>query len=549
MDEKKPVKHVTEDIVLQGDYVVTGDVVVRSGIVGEDFFGESQAISLDSILTNGLKVTDDVDIAINFSQPLRVERLNALTLNEFNISDFVLMNSSKIQVISGHKSFLGDLNVANGLFEANNLNGEDLKDFRAKILRKTGNQDIKGNFTFKEVITKRLNSSKLEIGDFLFEKLLTKSTKQTIGAEDLNIEKLSVSQLKVKNFNTNSKIFNKPVEQLFENQFSKLYNVFEKPGNTTTFNGIIYVKNLEIEGNLNSHRMEDLQDQIEMLKNDIVIDYPMEFENELKVNHLIVEETLNTVPVKELETSWLLSDGDQVFTYPQTFMKVSVDERIYLNGSLNNIPLRNFVLDTYSLHREEYLPNVVFENSTILREGIEVSGLVNGYSFDSDVLLKESVQPQYLRGPLNVKGNLTVTGNISGLQEVNGVVLEVIDDYLSRSFSEITVEKAVFENPPNFTMCNGNDLKKDFMDYVWFSNVDVDMPYHVEFMDTVFESPVDFKGPLNGRNIDYLKKMYFSKTIDQTIGTEIKFTGEVTFESDIYSDNVYLYGPIVDKNG
>ncbi|KAL5288129.1 hypothetical protein ACFFRR_008779 [Megaselia abdita] len=549
LDEKKPVKHVTEDIVLQGDYILTGDVVVRNAIVGKNIFGESQNLSLDGVLKNGLKLTDDVEMPMKFSKPLTIENLEVFKLNEFNVSDFVMLNSSKIQVITGHKTFLGDLNVDNGLFEANNINGEDLKSFKSKILCQSGDQEIKGNITFRKIITKRLNSTKIEIGDFPLEKLLTKSTKQNIEIEDLKIDKLKVKNLKVQNFNSDSRIFNKPVEKLFENQFTKLYNVFEMPGNTTTFNGIIYVKHLEIEDNLNNHRIEDLQAQIEMLKNDIVLDYPIEFENELKVNNLIIEDTLNSVPVQELETSWLLKEGDQVFTYPQTFLKVSIDNKIFLNGTLNNIPLRDFVIGTYSLHKEEYLENVVFENTTYMRGGIEVSGLVNGFSFDSDVLLKRSDQPQYLQGPLNVKGNLTVEGKVTDLLEINGVVLEVIDEYLSSSFSEITVENAIFENPPKFVTCNGNDLKKDFMDYVWFSNVDVDMPYHVEFMDTVFESPVDFKGPLNGRNIDYLKKMYFSKTIDQTIGTEIKFTGECTFESKIHGENIYLYGPIINRNG
>lgn len=155
MDEKKPVKHVAEDIILKGDYILTGDVVVRSAIVGENIFGESQTSSLDSVLKNGLKLIDDVTIPMNFTLPLQIENLNALTLNEFHVSDFVRMNSSEIQMISGHKSFLGDLNVDNGVFEANNLNGEDLKTFRTKILCHSGDQDIKGNFTFKKVITKR----------------------------------------------------------------------------------------------------------------------------------------------------------------------------------------------------------------------------------------------------------------------------------------------------------------------------------------------------------------------------------------------------------
>lgn len=155
LDEKKPVKHVTEDITLQGDYILTGDVVVRNAIVGEDIFGESQTSSLDGILKNGLKLTDDIDNHMNFTFPLRIEHLTALKLNEFHVKDFVRLNSSEIQVISGHKSFLGDLNVDHGLFEADNVNGENLKDLKNKILRQTGDQDIKGNFKFRKVITKR----------------------------------------------------------------------------------------------------------------------------------------------------------------------------------------------------------------------------------------------------------------------------------------------------------------------------------------------------------------------------------------------------------
>lgn len=155
MDEKKPVKHVTEDIVLHGDYILTGDVVVRSRIVGNNIFGESQTLSLDNVLKNGLKLTDDVDFPIKFNAPLQIDRLHAMVLNGFNVSDFVRLNSSKIQGITGHKSFKGDLTVDNGHFEANSVNGEDLKSFKTKILCHSGNQDIKGNFTFKKVITKR----------------------------------------------------------------------------------------------------------------------------------------------------------------------------------------------------------------------------------------------------------------------------------------------------------------------------------------------------------------------------------------------------------
>lgn len=154
-DVRNQIKEITEDLILQGDYVLTGDVVVENKITAEQFFGESQTLSLRDVLDNGLKLTDDVNFEMNFTIPLEIEQLNAKKLNEFNVSDFVRLNSSKIQIISGHKSFLGDLDVDNGLFEANNLNGEDLKEFKNKILCQTGNQEIKGNFTFKKVITKR----------------------------------------------------------------------------------------------------------------------------------------------------------------------------------------------------------------------------------------------------------------------------------------------------------------------------------------------------------------------------------------------------------
>lgn len=149
-----PVVVISEDLNLEGDYEITGSVLITKQISATNFHGVSSQRNVLEILENGLSVkTPAIYQQMNFQAPLKTKNLNATFVNNIDTRDFITNDGNEEVIITGTKVFRNDLRISRGPCDVQNVNRININDLYENRLRKHGNQTITGQFTFKSVHT------------------------------------------------------------------------------------------------------------------------------------------------------------------------------------------------------------------------------------------------------------------------------------------------------------------------------------------------------------------------------------------------------------
>lgn len=155
MAQIKPMVNINQDIVLTGDYSISGNVTVENILAASNMFGRSGRYSAKQLQTDALRVDETVvNVAVEFVQPIKVENVLGVTrINDVPVSTFIKRNIDDIQTITGRKVFSGDLYVENGLCDAYVINGIDLMVLNRTALKKNAeNQVVSGTIHFGRVL-------------------------------------------------------------------------------------------------------------------------------------------------------------------------------------------------------------------------------------------------------------------------------------------------------------------------------------------------------------------------------------------------------------
>lgn len=155
MAQIKPMVNVDQDIVLTGDYSISGNVTIENLLAASNLFGRSGRYSAKQLQTDALRIDESVvNVAVEFVQPIRVENVLGVTrINDVPISTLIKRNIDDIQTITGRKVFSGDLYVENGLCDAYIINGIDLMVLNRTVLKKNAeNQIVSGTIHFGRIL-------------------------------------------------------------------------------------------------------------------------------------------------------------------------------------------------------------------------------------------------------------------------------------------------------------------------------------------------------------------------------------------------------------
>lgn len=155
MAQIKPMVNVDQDIVLTGDYSISGNVTIENLLAASNLFGRSGRYSAKQLQTDALRIDESVvNVAVEFVQPIKVENVLRVTrINHVPISTFIKRNVDDIQTITGTKVFSGDLYVENGLCDAYIINGIDLMVLNRTVLKKNAeNQIVSGTIHFGRIL-------------------------------------------------------------------------------------------------------------------------------------------------------------------------------------------------------------------------------------------------------------------------------------------------------------------------------------------------------------------------------------------------------------
>lgn len=151
----KPMVNVDNDIELNGDYSISGNVTIENLLIASNLFGRSGRYSAKQLQTDALRIDEmAVNVAVEFTQPIKVENVvGATKFNNIPISTFIKRNMHDIQTITGRKMFTGDLHVENGMCDAYVINGIDLVELNRTVLKNNAeNQIVSGSIHFNRIL-------------------------------------------------------------------------------------------------------------------------------------------------------------------------------------------------------------------------------------------------------------------------------------------------------------------------------------------------------------------------------------------------------------
>lgn len=212
------------------------------------------------------------------------------------------------------------------------------------------------------------------ITDYLF-----KSSNQTIKG-NLIVDNLKVKTLKVENLNTNSKIFQQNIQDIYGQKSRNAPQQQEIFVENQKFHGSIYVKNLVLNTTINERDVNDIEKNLLQLDGNIKYVGNFKFNYPMNVSQLTFYGKLNDIRAQDLGWTWLQKSGQQQqeFIGPQTLATVNAANGIHFQGTFNGFTMNDFFTKTYWIKRDEYLNDVQFGEFDTKNNRKEIT---NQYSF------------------------------------------------------------------------------------------------------------------------------------------------------------------------
>lgn len=156
----KPITTIDEDILLEGDFTISGNATVQNILKSENMFGPSLHFNVQQLEIDGLRIDDqNIDTSIEFLQPIQTENILSTPLTRINgisIDNFIKRDAQATQLIFGRKTFTNGLAIENGASEITEINGINLQALNETMLKKSAkNQTITGTIQVKRMIAER----------------------------------------------------------------------------------------------------------------------------------------------------------------------------------------------------------------------------------------------------------------------------------------------------------------------------------------------------------------------------------------------------------
>lgn len=475
LEKMNPVITIDENLEIEGDYKIDGPVVVRRVInVTDDIGTLNPKLGLKNLVDNGLNLitTSATSNRLVFENFLDVRRnLQAGTLNQKPVANFVKADYPQMQVIGGLKTFKKGLMVNSGSVQADFINDVDMSHLNLTTLKRASRatQFIDGNVEVVSLKTAQLVSPNPTIGGKNINLILNANKIQ-------DLSKMTLNHAAVKNINATNlnqaaggKIFTHDVNFLIDDTVTKdspVDNVIVgvKKFSDLSVGRLIFSENNEWKSVIANYES--------FVAEDIHVNESWRFPKDLKIGNLEVKGTINDVTYHDMSYNWLQVEGDQVFTSPQTIGSMTVDNNLALvSGAINGENLNRMISESIWIDEEVSVENVEVDGDITVRGEVS-SPSVNGISLERKLILNNTNEHQTLK-------KLFIERHIA-IEYINFTNLNGIDcERFMTSFAgdngaaNLMVQgTATFNYQPNIVSLNNENLEH-LHDSIWMSDRDV----------------------------------------------------------------------------
>ncbi|XP_050098630.1 uncharacterized protein LOC126579251 [Anopheles aquasalis] len=552
LSKMNPIVTIEQELVLNGDYAIDGNVSFNGAVVADNIFGKGGHYNLQRLAKHGIRLNESPtpEQMVKFLQPVFVENLYVHRINELAMDDLVRQNSDEIQYLTGRKTFIGDL-LVEGIADSNEINKVDLNQLNRTIFRRdAGEQTIEGDIRFAGVGTATVYAKSVSFAGKPIDHFLRLDRPQNltkpvrfVNCTVIVGNSLATQHLVVDNSST---VYGQELGFLLQDT---LYADSDIPA-PPIITGKKIFRNITIgrlflaeESTFNGIPLQNLRHILAAGDNRTIIKngpYSFRTNHELKVDHLLFEGMINGIPKAAFCRAWLMHTGNQTFTAGQTIQKLDIGH-VQLSGNLNGIDVNHLLKNAYRADVEEYIHQAVFHDGVVSYEPVTVGGLVAGINISSDVLLKQSAEIQAL-GNVHVAGTLNAKGQLHILQTLNGIHFPKMMEFFGTKAAHDGASDAApmnievhgnvyFEQTPTVINLNGYNVQKVYGE-VWLPQRPTVLTGRchfesVEFLDLTYSN----NHPINYLDLAETEARCLSGRRPQNITAPLVFEQEVLFNA------------------
>lgn len=475
LQKMNPIITINKDVVLQGDYRINGPVTIRRIIKAtDDITSANPKLGLKNLLSNGLNLftTNVTSSNLVFQGIVEVGRnLEAFSLNQKPVANFVKANFPDQQIIHGLITFNNGLMVHDGTVQADSINDVEINQLNRTILKRFSSvtQFIDGNVELISLQTPQLVSSDVTLNDKNIDLILNTNKQQSL-------EQVTMAQAKVVNMKATNvkqeiggKVFGADLNFLIDDAVTKESSadgstIAEKHFTDLNVNHLEFSKLNEWKSIITNYENSVAQD--------VNVTGPFVFNSDMKVESLVFTGTINDVSYQDMTNNWLQVEGEQVFTAPQIVKSMNVDSNLLLlKETINGVNVATMVNNSIWIDSPINLEEVEIDGEATVW-GETMTPTVNGISLEGKILLNNTNDQQTI--PKLVLDKQLVA------EYINFTVLNGIDCLkLTKAFvgdSETTNLRvhgnARFNFQPEIHSLNYVELK-ELHGSIWLTNRDV----------------------------------------------------------------------------
>jgi len=470
LEKMNPIATVENNLVLQGDYVIKGPVLIRRLVnATENILTSDNEYSFRKLAESGLNLftTASTNDKLNFKNVLEVRNnFNANSINGKMTETFVKTNYEAEQVIPGTKTFTNSLYVSRGTVQADVINDVDLKRLNQTTLKLNSpvSQFIDGNIEFEQISVDQVISQKINMGEKDVNLILNTKKPQ-------NLQELSANFLKVKNIKAavmehkiGAKIFDSDLNFLIDDSISQ-DSFFESLIAAKSF-GHLKVDHLEfVDGNEWKSIISNFNN---MIVEELNVTESYVFDNIMRIGNLQVQGTINGIKHEDMLNNWLNLEGEQTFVAPQTFKNLKVSDNVASkNGMINDNEINKLIQESIWIDEPISVNSLEITGLLSVREGI-LTPLINGATFEERIILNNRIQPQKLQ-----KIKVIDTAKIHDLKyiSINDIDLKEFWNLFNGNYegANLIVNGIVDLDHANISSLNNVDLEELYL-AAWLRN-------------------------------------------------------------------------------
>jgi cytoskeletal protein CcmA (bactofilin family) len=475
LEKMNPIITVNDNLVLQGDYKITGPVTVRRIRATDDITTGNGKFGLKNLAVNGLNLftSKTTSNKLVFKNVVEVKRnLQAVSLNEKPVANFVKSNVQDVQTIRGTTTFKGGLLVDSGTVQADVINDVDVNQLNKTTLKlfSSATQFIDGNVELASLTAAQIVSPKMNVKGKSVDLLLNTNKKQ-------DVSQLVVDDAKVRNLvatnvhqQAGGKVFGSDLNFIIDDIVTKESSpnniIAEKQFTDLALEHLTFTEGNEWKSTILNYENSVAQD--------LNVTGNVNFEKEMKIGNLVVTGTINGVSYDDMTSNWLQAEGDQVFTAPQTIAAIEIDNNLGISSeTINGVNIGKMINESIWIDAPVYVENVEIAGDALVKADV-FTPMVNGINLSGKLILNNTNEHQTIK-------KLTVDGRgefeFLNFTYLNGIDCERLTRALvgdNKTTNLMIKGNAVFNFQPRIISLNGENLQ-ELYGRIWIADRDVEL--------------------------------------------------------------------------